>query len=595
MLQSTNVGLDLALNISLHPVVFIVDGDADQRHRLAVMLESHRHAVCAFASGRQFLDRLHPMQAGCILLGLELDDMHGLGVLQALREEGYTLPVIVLDGGADKATIIQLMKLGVDEVLQMPTVADDQVLSAVHHALETDAKNRMQHSEACAQNQRFASLCPREQEFRNLTESSPDSIMRYDREGRILYLNEKLSRDLGVTEAELLGKTAGEVWPDDRFVDIEQAVVRAIGSGDATTVELSHPLATGELIFSQIRVVAERDAAGRIVGALAFGRDITAVREAERKLRHFVDNLPGLAFIFRLSPDGHASFPFVSSAIKEIYGLRPEDVKDDMAPLHNLAHPDDRPCIEATIAETARTMALFRVEFRVCRPGQPERWIDCRSVPTREADGAILWYGLMLDITERHVLDMQLAERKRVEVELRTLQAQLREQATRDPLTGLYNRRYLEETLRRELDRAGREGHPLSILMVDVDHFKRLNDTYGHPAGDEVLRTLGRLLQHHARSSDIPCRYGGEEFLVVLPDMPLEAARKRAELVRQDFADLRIAFGGTEIAATLSIGVSSYPGHGTTADELIRAADLALYDAKQSGRNRVCYARSSDH
>jgi len=393
--------MDLALDTNSHPLVFIVDADADQRHRLAVMLESHRHAICAFASGRQFLDRLHPMQAGCVLLGLELGDMHGLGVLQCLRDEGHTLPVIVLDGGADKATIIQLMKLGVDEVLQVPTVADDQMLSAVHHALETDAKNRMQHSEACALSQRFASLCPREQEFRNLSESSPDSIMRYDREGRIRYLNQKLSRDLGVTEAELIGKTAGEVWPDNRFADIEQAVGRAIGSGEATTVELSHPLATGESIFSQIRVVAERDAAGRIVGALAFGRDITAVREAERKLRHFVDSLPGLAFIFRLSPDGHASFPFVSSAIEEIYGLRPEDVKDDMAPLHNLAHPDDRPRIEATIAESARTMALFRVEFRVCRPGQPERWIDCRSVPTREADGAILWYGLMLDITGR--------------------------------------------------------------------------------------------------------------------------------------------------------------------------------------------------
>ncbi len=98
-----------------------------------------------------------------------------------------------------------------------------------------------------------------------------------------------------------------------------------------------------------------------------------------------------------------------------------------------------------------------------------------------------------------------------------------------------------------------------------------------------------------ARNSDIPCRYGGEEFVVVLPDMPLEAARKRAELVRRDFADLRIAFGGAELAATLSIGVSSYPGHGNTADELIRAADLALYEAKQSGRNRVCYARYSDH
>jgi len=586
--------MDLALNINSHPLVFIVDADADQRHRLAVMLESHRHAICAFASGRQFLDRLHPMQAGCVLLGLELGDMHGLGVLQALRDEGHTLPVIVLDDGADKATIIQLMKLGVDEVLQVPTVADDPVLSAVHHALETDAKNRMQHSEACAQNQRFASLCPREQEFRNLAENMPDVLIRYDREGRRTYVNPTLIRNYAIRAEHMLGLTQQESNPFTMPETYRLALEHTLASGERNEFELQIPTSSGDMRTNLILIVAERAADEQISGAITIGHDITAIREAERKLRHFIDNLPGLAFTFRQAPDGHFCFPFVSSAIEEIYGLRPEDVKDDMAPLHNLAHPDDRPRIEAAIAESVRTMALFRVEFRVCRPGQPERWIDCRSVPDREADGAILWYGLMLDITERNVLDMQLAERKIVEEELRALQTQLREQATRDPLTGLYNRRYLDETLRRELDRAGREGHPLSILMVDVDHFKRLNDTYGHPAGDEVLRTLGRLLQHHARSSDIPCRYGGEEFVVVLPDMPLEAARKRAERVRQDFADLRIAFGGAELVATLSIGVSSYPGHGNTADELIRAADLALYEAKQSGRNRVCYAGPSD-
>lgn len=244
-------------------------------------------------------------------------------------------------------------------------------------------------------------LAAREQEFRSLAESSPDAIMRYDREGRIHYLNQKLSRDLGFTEAELIGKTTGEVWPDNRFAVIAQAVMRAIGSGEATTVELSHPLATGESIFSQIRVVAERDAAGRIVGALAFGRDVTAIRKAERKLRHFIDNLPGLAYTFRQTPDGHGCFPFFSSGIEKIYGLRPEDVKDDMAPIHALAHPDDRPRIEAAIAESARTMTPFRNEFRICRPGLPERWVDARSMPEREADGSIRWYGIMLDITER--------------------------------------------------------------------------------------------------------------------------------------------------------------------------------------------------
>ena len=188
-----------------------------------------------------------------------------------------------------------------------------------------------------------------------------------------------------------------------------------------------------------------------------------------------------------------------------------------------------------------------------------------------------------------------ITERKRAEEEVRALQFQLREEATRDALTGLYNRRYLEETLKRELVRAAREGHPLSILMVDIDHFKQLNDTYGHQAGDKVLRATGSLLQQHARTSDIPCRYGGEEFVVVLPDMSLEAAWGRAEQVRRDFADLRIAFGDAQLAVAMSIGVSVYPGHGKTADELICAADKALYEAKQTGRNKVCVASHHEH
>ena len=171
--------------------------------------------------------------------------------------------------------------------------------------------------------------------------------------------------------------------------------------------------------------------------------------------------------------------------------------------------------------------------------------------------------------------------------EIHALQAQLSDQANRDPLTGLYNRRYLDTTLIRELARCAREGQPLSLMLIDVDHFKLVNDRHGHPAGDAVLKMLGAMLNGQARAGDVACRYGGEEFLLVLPNMPPDIARLRAEQWRADFATATVLFESLPLQATLSIGVASYPEHGSSPEALIRCADLALYQAKSEGRNRV--------
>ena len=171
--------------------------------------------------------------------------------------------------------------------------------------------------------------------------------------------------------------------------------------------------------------------------------------------------------------------------------------------------------------------------------------------------------------------------------EISELHLRLQEQVIRDPLTGLYNRRYLDETLERELARARRDGYPITLAMIDLDHFKRVNDTYGHKAGDEVLRDLGALLQAQAREGDIPCRFGGEEFVLVFPRMTLDVARQRAEQWREAFAGRSTRHGELEIVATMSVGLASYPEHGATAEALVESADQALYRAKAAGRNRV--------
>ena len=171
------------------------------------------------------------------------------------------------------------------------------------------------------------------------------------------------------------------------------------------------------------------------------------------------------------------------------------------------------------------------------------------------------------------------------------LRERLRQQSIRDPLTGLFNRRYLEETLARELHLADRRDRPVGVIMIDLDHFKEINDRYGHSAGDMVLRQLGRYLHEQTRGGDVVCRYGGEEFMVIMPDADLEQTRRRAEQHRETFGLLPIKFGGGQMATvTLSCGVAAYPQHGTTAEALVRAADLALYHAKHEGRNRVAAA-----
>ena len=171
------------------------------------------------------------------------------------------------------------------------------------------------------------------------------------------------------------------------------------------------------------------------------------------------------------------------------------------------------------------------------------------------------------------------------------LRAALREQSIRDPITGLYNRRYMEEALKQHLSRVTRHLHPLGIVMIDIDHFKNFNDLHGHAAGDQILRELGKFLQSHVRGEDTACRYGGEEFILIMPDVFLEAVKNRAEQLRQAAKELRVEDAGQLYAGiTLSMGVALYPVHGRTIENVLRAADSALYRAKQEGRDRVVIA-----
>lgn len=187
-----------------------------------------------------------------------------------------------------------------------------------------------------------------------------------------------------------------------------------------------------------------------------------------------------------------------------------------------------------------------------------------------------------------------IAEHIALAVSNLTLKETLRQQSIRDALTGLFNRRYMEETLERELKRAQREDKPIALVMFDIDHFKAFNDQAGHDAGDTLLRELGVYLQKDTRGGDIVCRYGGEEFLAVLPGANAEEARQRAEQMRRDVSELLVYHLGKALPkCTISLGVSAYPQHGQASETLLKAADSALYRAKNEGRNMVMVANTA--
>jgi len=216
--------------------------------------------------------------------------------------------------------------------------------------------------------------------------------------------------------------------------------------------------------------------------------------------------------------------------------------------------------------------------------------LHLRAEPTSDARDAVQGAAASLNEARRRLAGA-VAEQTAMALANLALRETLRHQSIRDPLTGLYNRRYFEESLEREVRRAQRRGAPLGIIMLDLDRFKRFNDSFGHEAGDMLLRAFGEMLRRKVRGEDVPCRYGGEEFALLLPEASLEAARERAEELRLAAKGLQVAYQDHLLGPiTLSLGVAVFPDQGVSGPAVLRAADAALYQSKADGRDRVTAA-----
>jgi diguanylate cyclase (GGDEF)-like protein len=249
-------------------------------------------------------------------------------------------------------------------------------------------------------------------------------------------------------------------------------------------------------------------------------------------------------------------------------------------PYSSVIYPDDLDRVTREVAKHSVKGAVdsFEQEYRILSPSGEIFWVDDRTTIEKNDDGDITYYqGILLDITERKLMEEKLLHL-----------------SNHDPLTGLYNRRMLEEQLTKDIQRADRYKHPLSLFMVDIDHFKSVNDTHGHTAGDLIIKAVANVIEELIREIDYSCRYGGEEFAIVLPETSLTEAGEIAERLRTTIEEKIFEINdGKKLSITISIGVSDFATGSESLEVLINRADSALYAAKDFGRNCIKIAKDA--
>lgn len=310
----------------------------------------------------------------------------------------------------------------------------------------------------------------------------------------------------------------------------------------------------------------------KAVAIIGYIADISVSRIEHERLKKIAAVSPEVIYQLKQSADKQFSFPYISDKVTEVYGVRPQDLFYDAMPVFDRIHREDMSMVFDTLATSKANLSEWNCDYRVVVNGEL-RWVSAAAMPEETADDAVLWSGVATDVTEY----------KSIEEELRQL-------SFTDSLTRLANRRHFMLEAERLITASRRHGRPFSLLLYDLDHFKRVNDSYGHDVGDQVLVKISELVQGRVRACDMVARIGGEEFVVLLPDTELNAAKGVAEELRKNIAALHFEAEGEAFKVTVTFGVTLYNGTDRAPDDILRRLDKLMYEGKQSGRNRVVAA-----
>jgi diguanylate cyclase (GGDEF)-like protein/PAS domain S-box-containing protein len=474
-------------------------------------------------------------------------------------------------------------------------------------------------------------LAESETRYRGLFDHVPVGLYRTTPDGHLMDGNRALAQTLGYTTREaLLAADANEFYVDPADRDRWKALVEA--EGLVRDFELQLRRADGSVIWVRDSGRAVRGKDEQILyyeGAL---QDITMRKQAEWEARQANQQLSSwvgelerrnsemsmineMADMLQSCPTAEEAHNVMAHWADQMFPGR-SGALYVIAPSRNLVEP------VAVWGDGGLADTVFAPEgcwaLRTGRPHlvkDPASRLICRHL-SEQPRGASLCVPMMAQGEALGILHLQaetgwlavsdgpaqgldslkqlavtVAEHLALALANLKLRETLRTQSIRDPLTKLFNRRYMEESMERELRRAERRSHTVGVIMLDLDHFSRFNNSFGHQAGDMLLQAFGELVRQRIRGEDIACRYGGEEFLLIMPEAPPEVVVQRANALREELRELRLEFRGQSLGTvTTSAGVAMFPEHGSTAESVINAADVALYRAKAEGRDRVVAA-----
>ncbi len=454
-------------------------------------------------------------------------------------------------------------------------LAAGALFSLLLFALTRNLINTRARAEAMAR-EKTAALEESEFRYRQMFESNQSVKLIIDpADGRIVEANPAAASYYGYPLEHLTAMKMSDIniLPPEAL----SAEMAAAKAARRLYFNFKHRLASGEIRDVEVFTGPVREGGRTLLYSVI--HDVTARNQALAEQRALLDNaVVGIAHL----RDRH--FVWINQKFEQMFGYRPGELVGQSVRLI-YAHQMDADKVGAEGYAALAQGKHYQTERLLRRKDGATFWVylSGKLLDPEDPRGGSIW--ILLDISAQRAAQNALLARTE----------ELRELSLHDPLTGLFNRRHMDEVLAREVLLARRKQRSLTAIMLDIDHFKHFNDQFGHEAGDEVLREIGKLLASQVRETDIACRYGGEEFLLLLPESTLETAVERAESLCRMSRELKLSHQGRDLGSvTLSLGVAELPEHALTGDALVNAADAALYQAKAAGRDRVVVHQRAD-